>query len=561
MKYKYHNNAKGIVLIIILMLVAAITIVALGFIVRGDTELLCGQNMEMAARLSYLAESGLAHARGLIMYPQDINIDGWSATGQQLVSGTDYYDVNVTKISDCNWQITSSAYRQVSGGRTAQNSLTALMRLNPAIAFWSGASVLLTQAANITGDVYCNGVLTNLGTINGDCFADSLTGNPVTGAVKAKTDLQLSRPTISSSILTSNFTTQTISDSNLNNTTLSGATQVYYRNGNLEIKKGVIINGCLVVDGNLTVSNIGNIINAQKNVPALYVSGNLIIKENAAMDCNGLVFVDGRIEAPICNRTLNVTGSLWTDEGIRHIVPDYSGNGYDGIVNGDCAWVAGKIGGAINFDGNGDFIDIGNASQLNLTNNITVSAWIKVTAFDKPSQAIVTKGNDSWQLRRYASTNNIEFCISDSDKIHSNVNVNDGQWHYIAGTFDGETINLYVDSILPVTAGASDNINSNSSPVYIGENSGAPGKYFNGAIDDVRVYKEALNLIDITSIIAGGSPKADKLVGWWTMDWSNSSTTVKASPTKAAIYHWPGGVKDRWSPAAGAFYKSITRNP
>ncbi|MGB8225757.1 MAG: hypothetical protein WCE45_02655, partial [Sedimentisphaerales bacterium] len=72
MKYKYHNNAKGMALLIILLLVAMITIIGLGFIVRGDTELLCGRNMELRADMDSLAESGLEHAKGLIMYPQDL---------------------------------------------------------------------------------------------------------------------------------------------------------------------------------------------------------------------------------------------------------------------------------------------------------------------------------------------------------------------------------------------------------------------------------------------------------------------------------------------------------
>ena len=55
------------------------------------------------------------------------------------------------------------------------------MRLDPDVAFWSGTAVSLSPVMSITGDVYCNGVLTNSGSINGDCFADSLTGNQATG--------------------------------------------------------------------------------------------------------------------------------------------------------------------------------------------------------------------------------------------------------------------------------------------------------------------------------------------------------------------------------------------
>jgi cytoskeletal protein CcmA (bactofilin family) len=432
------------------------------------------------------------------------------------------------------------------------------------VALWSGIGVVLYPAMNIAGDVYCDGVLNNAGSINGDCFADSLAGNAISGQTKAKTELQLSRPTINSSILTTNFTTQSISDNNLNSTTLGGATQVFYRSGDLRINSNVTINGCLAVDGNLTISGISNIITAKKNVPAIYVSGNLIIKENASLDCNGLVFVDGRVEMPIINQSVGITGALFTDDGIRHIVPDYSSQKNNGIINGDCTLAAGFTNGAINFDGSGDFIDIGNATGLSITKKISIAAFIKVNDFNKPSQAIITKGNNSWRLQRYGSTNFVEFvCTGIFDgSVHGSKNVNDGLWHHIAAVREDTVMSLYVDGMPDGTQviAVSDNINTNSDPVYIGENSGATGKYFNGLIDDVRVYNIAISSDNVWDIIDGITVPGN-LVGYWTMDWGNSTTTITAAPVKAAIYHWPGGVKDRWSPAAGAFYKSIARNP
>ncbi|MCX5632205.1 MAG: LamG domain-containing protein [Phycisphaerae bacterium] len=556
-KSKKYKHSKGMVLLIILLLVAAITIIGLGFIVRGDTELLCGQNMELRADMDSLAESGLEHAKGLIMYPQDLAGEYWTgAISQQTYVGPDYYDINVTKLSECDWQITSTGYRQVGGSRASQSSLTAKMRLDPDVAFWSGTGVSLSPAANITGDVYCNGVLTNSGTINGDCFADSLAGNAISGQTKAKTDLQLSRPTINCSMLTSNFSTQTLIVSSLNNTNENDTTtQVYYRNGNLEIKKSVIINGCLAVDGNLTVSDISNVINAKKNVPAIYVSGNLIIKENASLDCNGLVFVDGRIEIPIINQSMGITGALFTDDGIGYTVFDGSVSRNNGAINGGCTLAAGFTNGAINFNGSSGFINIGNPSQLNFTNRVTIGARIKVNSFNNSSANVISKGS-TWSLQRSGSTNFVEFVCA-SGTVIGTKNVNDGLWHSIVGVYNGSTLSLYFDGVLDTSNSVTGNMSADTSPVYIGANSAQANRYFNGLIDEVRVYNRALTLAQVKTI----GTYATNLVGYWSMDWGNSTTMITAAPTKAAIYHWPGGVKDRWSPAAGAFYKSIARNP
>ncbi|MCJ7777929.1 MAG: LamG domain-containing protein [Sedimentisphaerales bacterium] len=581
MKYerKYNRGTRcdsvaprreGIALIIILVLITAIVVVGLGFIIRGDTELVCGQNMELKADMDYLAESGLEHARGLILNPQDVSEDYWPGDTEQQLNpdSNDYYDVTVDVCEPnwLNWQITSSAYRQAGGSSVAESSLTANLRLDPAVAFWSATPVLLDPCMSITGDVYCNGVINNKGSINGDCFADSLTGNAATGAVKSKSTLDINRPAITSSLLTSNFSTQTISGSSLSSTTLSSSYQVFYKSGDLEIKKNVIIKGCLAVDGNLTISDTNNTSTAKKNAPAIYVSGNLIVKERAAITITGLVFVNGLIELPICCNTpasiTRVTGSLFTNGGIRYrnIVPDYSGSGNDGVINGDCNRVVGKVNSAIKFDGDGDFINIG-PNSLNITNLITVAAWIKVSAFDKTSQAIVTKGDTSWRLQRSANTNFMEFDCNGVGSVVGSINVNDGQWHHIAGVYSSNPpikLYLYVDGQKDKDGSfpGSGSISSNLASIYIGGNSEVSGRWFNGIIDEVRVYNVALSLAQISAIFGGSAPTTN-LVGYWSMDWG--TTTVNAAPTKAAIYHWPGGSKDRWSPAAGAFYKSIKR--
>lgn len=561
-----HNRAKGMALIIILVLVTAITIIGLGFIVRGDTELLFGQNMEVRANMDYLAESGLVHAKGMLLGPQDTAGEFWAgANGNQLAAGSsDYYDVTVSKTpptSNLDFQIISKAYRMRSGSKFAANNITAQVRFDPDVAFWTLTPFTFYPCMNITGDVYCNGILKNAGSINGDCFADSLIGTLPTGSVKAKTALQIGRPEINCGYLTSNFSTSTITLSSLNGGTLSGS-EVYYKNGDLEIKNSVTINGCLAVNGNLTINGTGSKVIAPKNTPAIYVSGNIIIKENAAITVEGLVLAAGRIELPIYNWALAVTGSLFVDGGIRWLVPDYSNFINSGVVNGDCGWVNGANNGAINFDGNGDFIDLGNPAQLNITDKITVTAWIKVNAFDKAYQAIVTKGDSSWRLQRYASTNYIEFTCGGvfGGSIHGSINVNNGLWHHIAGGYDGFGIYLYIDGILDYYQFASGNINVNAFPAYIGENSWQRGRYFNGDIDDVRIYKKGLLQSDILKVRNGESLVFADLVGLWRMDWGNCTAAITSAPLKAAVYNWPGGVKDRWIPA-GAIYKSITRNP
>ena len=62
----------------VLLIVVAITILATGFLAGADTELACGANTLLRMQMDQLAQSGLEHARGLVLHPQDVPADFWS---------------------------------------------------------------------------------------------------------------------------------------------------------------------------------------------------------------------------------------------------------------------------------------------------------------------------------------------------------------------------------------------------------------------------------------------------------------------------------------------------
>jgi hypothetical protein len=79
------------------------------------------------------------------------------------------------------------------------------------------------------------------------------------------------------------------------------------------------------------------------------------------------------------------------------------------------------------------------------------------------------------------------------------VDVNDGQWHHAAGVYDGSMLYLYVDGMLDNSMPSSGSIATNSYDVCIGENSQVTGRYWDGLIDDVQVYKRALSSEEIAA--------------------------------------------------------------
>ena len=203
----------------------------------------------------------------------------------------------------------------------------------------------------------------------------------------------------------------------------------------------------------------------------------------------------------------------WTfDEGEGREAADSSGNGNTGWLRNmdDSCWVAGKVGpGALQFDGADDYVAISNEANFDLTEQITVAAWIKVASFTKDWQAIVTKGDNSWRLHRDRKKNCLGWACTglSHDRwgdLRGRAAVNDGRWHHVAGVYDGTETFLYVDGRADASARASEPIKTTDHPVHIGQNAQRGNRHFHGIIDDVRIYSRALSADDVRSLMEDG---------------------------------------------------------
>jgi cytoskeletal protein CcmA (bactofilin family) len=303
---KAKVKRKGSALLVVLFIVMAITILSLGFLSRSDVELACGENMILKTQMDYLAESGLEHARGLILNNNDFSEGNWQLS-DRLYDGNDYYNVNVVKLGECNYKITCDAYREKNGEKIGQSSLKAELRLDPCIAFWTQTGTAISNNVKINGDVYCNGTLTNNGIINGDVFVSDLGGGgSIKGRRKATGDLLLEWPQVAPGYYSYDHTidANSLSDS---------YTGVVYCPNDIELSGDVNIMGMLIVDANLTITGSGNVITAGKNLLAMLVTGDLIIESSGELNVYGLAVVNGKVQI---NGTTSITGGLFVGNGI-----------------------------------------------------------------------------------------------------------------------------------------------------------------------------------------------------------------------------------------------------
>lgn len=323
-----RKKQQGAALLIVLFVVMVIAVVSLGFMSRSDVELACGENMMLRMQMDHLAESGLEHTKGLILSPQDIGTEYWVGdVGQQLVPGSDdYYDVNVVKLGECNYQMTCAAYREKNGESICRSSVTAELRLDPSIALWCGADTSVSDRITVNGDVYCNGDLSGSGNIGGDVFASG--GITATNVVGRKNETVTEAPVTWPGLQVGDFGSQYYKKSILYSTYIVDANVhpggtflppagnpagVRYCTGDVELPGNVNIQGMLVVNGNLKVSGANNVITAVKNFPALLVSGEVIMEDGGALQINGLAQIGQRlvISDGAENVDIDVLGALF----------------------------------------------------------------------------------------------------------------------------------------------------------------------------------------------------------------------------------------------------------
>jgi tetratricopeptide (TPR) repeat protein len=203
------------------------------------------------------------------------------------------------------------------------------------------------------------------------------------------------------------------------------------------------------------------------------------------------------------------------------MVADTSGNNLHGRLVGHAQVYADpERGNVLHLDGEGDWVDCGADARFDITDEITVSAWIKVGKFDKTWQAIVTKGDSTWRLLRDRTTDAPVFACTGVNTLgrpygtlSGHANVNDSKWHHVAGVYDGRKLSLYVDGELDTftPAGAFTRINTSRDHVLIGGNAGTqPPREWNGLIDDLRIYSYAFPPGDIKALHEGKEPSSDK---------------------------------------------------
>jgi len=204
-----------------------------------------------------------------------------------------------------------------------------------------------------------------------------------------------------------------------------------------------------------------------------------------------------------------LVGHWKLDESSGFTAADASGNGNHGALANMAGneWTTGIADGALEFDGADDHILVPAATSLSLVNEFTVAAWIYAHASGlNLYDMILSKGGLTSSNYWFGTVDDeiaFGFYLSDFHEFNSaSANLQTETWYHIAATLDlnSSSVNVYLNGTPIGNWSNALQPLANAEDLRMGRSEYADGQYWDGILDDVRVYDRALSATEIASL-------------------------------------------------------------
>ncbi len=204
-------------------------------------------------------------------------------------------------------------------------------------------------------------------------------------------------------------------------------------------------------------------------------------------------------------------------------VRDYSIFGNNGTLGGQAAasapvWrLSGQVGGSYHFDGKNDFINISHHGSQNVKDSFSIEAWVNRSRPCESNCIIVMKqnasgtgccGNLRYGLAFFNVSGDVSFSFNTGtwdDVVNLTAPLSSGVYHHIVGTYNGSIASIYIDGVLNRSvAKTGDVLQSTGGTIEIGRETVTSGEYFNGTIDEIRIYNRSLSTEQVQQLYTDG---------------------------------------------------------
>jgi len=194
--------------------------------------------------------------------------------------------------------------------------------------------------------------------------------------------------------------------------------------------------------------------------------------------------------------------SWWPGDGnANDIIGNNNGTLYGGPT---FTYITGMVGMAFSLDGTYDYVEVPDSSSLDITDSITIDAWIYAHALGgRVVDKITAGGSNGYMLDTYNS--HLRFII-DGVIVSGSTTLTTNTWYHIAGVYNRseQKLRVYVNGAQDGFGNYSGSIPANNLTIRIGADS-TGANAFNGIIDEVEIFNRALSQSEIADIYAAGS--------------------------------------------------------
>jgi PKD repeat protein len=227
-------------------------------------------------------------------------------------------------------------------------------------------------------------------------------------------------------------------------------------------------------------------------------------------------------------------------------VADASGKGNNGTINGAVSISTGHSGKALKFNGSSNWITVNDSASLDLATGMTLEAWVYPLSQSNGGNTIILKEAPGAEVYALYSEEDVNLPVSYiNNGSYRNVTgpnrLPANTWTHLVATYDGSYQRLYVNGVQVAQKAQSGQIQQSSGVLRIGGNS-VWGEYFDGYIDEVRIYNRALTATEVsnnmkTPVSAGSTSSATNTALQFIMGDTNKEPWVDYQPMGRAQAH------------------------
>ncbi|WP_337970829.1 DUF6701 domain-containing protein [Vibrio navarrensis] len=513
---------------------------------NGSVSLLSGDNITANSHAILSADAGFSLAGSNTIGSSTTVVDlvsssgstTWQGNNNRLFGNYQAADTPVTLNNvDVQGAITTGGAIAIQGGSVSGNVR-------------SNNHGITLENTNVQGAVFASGnILVDGSSVSGSIEtpnnALTVTDSTITGSLTANGDIIVTRSDVSGNIKTPN-NTLTVTDSTITGSLSANGNIVVTRSdvsGNIttpnnsvaitdaNVVGSVSANGNVVIDntsvtGNLTSTNnqvtlnngsyvLGDVTAGQPNWGIVNINGGSVVEGNClynSVPANAC----GASALPSAVALYHLEEQVW--DGSANEVLDASGNALHGrAVNGAVTALVtpalptlnnlGTCGYGVFDKSSNQYLEIPDSPLLDFEETLTVSAWVYPKDYPNSGlMSIVSKdGNYEFHLD---SSGRVywywERSPSGTRSLTSNGAIPRNQWSHITIRYDRNLSNqrqaIFINGQLDSSDNISGSLRTNNLPLQIAQDQNYPGRAFDGFIDEVQIFSQALSNAQILQL-------------------------------------------------------------